>query len=1244
MAVGRISGPLLKANLLRNGVDLAFENDLLYLDVNNLRIGINTSTPTHDLQVNGTTKTTNLIVDNQVQIGSLTVSGNTISSSLNTISLLPAGGDPVIYQAKLYIDDFDIHGNQISIKTANTDLEIRPNGTGSLQIHSNTTVYGDIHATGSITADGDLTIGDANTDNITFNAEITSDIIPDVTDFYNLGSDPSTGGKRWANVFTENVTATTLDIDSVVIGGIDLALAQGNILYVSVNGDDANSGVHQNDPFLTLKHALSVAQSGDTIFIYPGAYIEIFPLTVPVGVSIRGAGIRSVSIQPSVATQDKDAFLLNGETTIEDLTIRNYYFNSVDNTGYAFKFAPGFTVTTRSPYIKNVTVITQGSVTSPLDPRGFNQGDAGRGVYLDGSVASSASKEASGLFHAVTFIVPAANAVTLTNGVRVEWLNSFTYFADKGLYAISGSTGFAGGGETAIRLDQTTGTFAVGNTVTSYDTDGTTVLATGTISRIENDKIYLTGKRLGFVTKESVASKTVVPYGNARLSTSIKKFGASSLYLDGTGDYANVQSNPDFNFGTGDFCLEAWVYPTSTGTYRTLFDLRTASPADGGGIVLGITDANQLYFYHNFNFRIGPVGTISQNTWTHIALAKVSGNTRAFVNGTQVGATYTDTNNYAARPLRIGADPNGSFAFTGYLDEIRVSKGSARYTTNFTPLTSEFYRDSNTSLLLHFNGDNDSTIFTDDSYVVQDVRSSSGATAKFIELVDYSDFGAEVRSIGSANVYGNYGAYGDGLGITMYLIGHNFAYIGTGKDTTNDDTLVIQANEVVELSGANIYYNSVDHKGDFRVGDLFYVNQQTGVVTFSTSDINVVGSNITLSNGSSTTVIDATLIDTGNLRLSGNTISSLTGDINLTAASDIINLQNNVNIAGDLDVTGNVTIGGNITIGNEATDTINFVAGINSDLTPRLTETYNLGTDSLRWNVLYAGQAIIDNVEINNNQINSINGVDLSIQANGSGVVVVESLEFDANTISSTNNENIVLTPQGTGSVVINSTQSVLLPKGTTLERPNPAVAGMIRYNTTISKYEGYDGTYWINLAGVSDVDQNTYITAELTPGANDNIIRFYVNGVQVADIDSTRFNVARVDVDDLKLENNTISTTATNSDLVIAPNGSGSLRIGNLAIKGNDINNVVPGAVTTLNSTGSGYVRIVGTNAVVLPAGDTLSRPVTTVLGMTRFNSELKQIEVFDGVAWVSAAGSSGAINVNTANDIAIVAALILG
>jgi len=96
MAVGRITGPLLKQNLLRDGVNLAFETDLLYIDVINGRIGIKTSSPQFDLDVNGTTRTTILEVNTQATIGVapgsvFTLSGNTIANSNTTLYLQPSG-------------------------------------------------------------------------------------------------------------------------------------------------------------------------------------------------------------------------------------------------------------------------------------------------------------------------------------------------------------------------------------------------------------------------------------------------------------------------------------------------------------------------------------------------------------------------------------------------------------------------------------------------------------------------------------------------------------------------------------------------------------------------------------------------------------------------------------------------------------------------------------------------------------------------------------------------------------------------------------------------------------------------------------------------------------------------------------------------------------------------------------------------------------------------------------------------
>ena len=217
MAVGRISGPLLKSNLIRNGVDLAFETDLLYLDVNNQRIGVRTASPTHDLTVNGTTRTTNLIVDTLATIGNVSISGQTIETD-GDLNLVTVGTDSVVYQTRLEVNGVGIDNNTISTLNSNANLELRPNGSGTVEIFADTNVTGNIHATGNISADGDIVLGNADTDSINFNADVNSNIIPDQTDFYDLGSDT----KRWNDVKVKNIVADTVDTGDLIINGVNV--------------------------------------------------------------------------------------------------------------------------------------------------------------------------------------------------------------------------------------------------------------------------------------------------------------------------------------------------------------------------------------------------------------------------------------------------------------------------------------------------------------------------------------------------------------------------------------------------------------------------------------------------------------------------------------------------------------------------------------------------------------------------------------------------------------------------------------------------------------------------------------------------------------------------------------------------------------------------------------------------------------------------------------------------------------
>ena len=243
MAVGRISGQMLKSNLVRDGVDLAFETDLLYLDVVNSRIGVNKSSPLHDLDINGTTKTTDLEVTNQFDIGNLTVTGNTISSDLSTITFAPSGAEPTIYNARLVVDDIQILGNTISTEVSNSALELRANGTGIVDIYGNTNITGDlnvtgnINATGNVTIGGNIVIGDSLSDSVTINASINSDLIPQTDNTVDLGS----GAYRWRNVYVNNLYTSVLNVTLLDVGNLmfrdnEITSTTGQDIIIDGNG------------------------------------------------------------------------------------------------------------------------------------------------------------------------------------------------------------------------------------------------------------------------------------------------------------------------------------------------------------------------------------------------------------------------------------------------------------------------------------------------------------------------------------------------------------------------------------------------------------------------------------------------------------------------------------------------------------------------------------------------------------------------------------------------------------------------------------------------------------------------------------------------------------------------------------------------------------------------------------------------------------------------------------------------
>jgi hypothetical protein len=175
-------------------------------------------------------------------------------------------------------------------------------------------------------------------------------------------------------------------------------------------------------------------------------------------------------------------------------------------------------------------------------------------------------------------------------------------------------------------------------------------------------------------------------------------------------DYLSIPASNNFTFGTGDWTIEAWVNiftGTSTGN---IFDNRTGTSTTHPTLYIA---GRQLRMYMGVADQITSGSTLLlYNTWTHVALCKNSGFTRMFINGTQVGSTYTDTNNYAASgPVLVGTGYAGANALTGYIADLRVIKGSGIYTRPFTVPSSSLPTISGSSAaVLQLKGNNGNII------------------------------------------------------------------------------------------------------------------------------------------------------------------------------------------------------------------------------------------------------------------------------------------------------------------------------------------------------------------------------------------------------------------------------------------------------------------------------------------------------------------------------------------------------
>ena len=193
-------------------------------------------------------------------------------------------------------------------------------------------------------------------------------------------------------------------------------------------------------------------------------------------------------------------------------------------------------------------------------------------------------------------------------------------------------------------------------------------------------------------TDSSSNTLTVTPVGNAQTSTAQSKFGGSSALFDGSGDYLSLSSNSVFSFDS-DFTVELWVRQASspTETFPILLERGNGTQDAGSwGIIINNSGANKTcsFFYGGPRAYVS-VGALTFDTWHHIAVSRSRSTLRTFLDGAQTSAATVTDNLTITAPLRVGSSGYGipSNYFKGNVDDLRITKGVARYTSSFTPST-----------------------------------------------------------------------------------------------------------------------------------------------------------------------------------------------------------------------------------------------------------------------------------------------------------------------------------------------------------------------------------------------------------------------------------------------------------------------------------------------------------------------------------------------------------------------------
>jgi len=219
MALGKIGGKLLSPNLVRDGVDLTVRNDrldpdILYLDVNTGKVGINTDAPVFALDVPVQINTVDLDITNTGTLGNVVIdSEGFFTTTVGPINIVPTQSNPLITLEEIQSDELFINDNVIGSYNSNSTIELEANGSGGVDLIADTNITGNFNATGNISLDGDLRttknliIGDEIVDTVVINPPLSEKLEPGQDNVYDLGRQAEDSSpRRWSEVYVKNIS------------------------------------------------------------------------------------------------------------------------------------------------------------------------------------------------------------------------------------------------------------------------------------------------------------------------------------------------------------------------------------------------------------------------------------------------------------------------------------------------------------------------------------------------------------------------------------------------------------------------------------------------------------------------------------------------------------------------------------------------------------------------------------------------------------------------------------------------------------------------------------------------------------------------------------------------------------------------------------------------------------------------------------------------------------------------------